>query len=262
MSILLLLSCNKQESAPEVYHQIVTVNLKANEMYAYDTGVGGDEDEVSIVDQASHYAISEIVRDSSTAWIIAYQYQPTFNYTGTDTVVLKSSLRYDGFSTSQIEFTNLVFNISEPSCTFQNVELLPTGELGEFTNPYDVYWTLVAHVSLTECTISDSTNTEWRSNKLAGFFLSKDSSYPAANGSRLFARGMNNDHSGTFTKKTDGQFDLKLESKTDLPNAPSDQQLLAVFQGECQIRRAKSGNLYVINGLNGAEQELLIFKPS
>ena len=69
----------------------ITVSIKKSEVYAYEFGFSGDEEGASIKRQASHFAVSEIVRDITTNWSPVYRYQPGKGYVGTDSVEIQTT---------------------------------------------------------------------------------------------------------------------------------------------------------------------------
>lgn len=81
-------SCNKDKSSPTDI-QVINVTIKSNEDYSYDLGGYGNKEQASIIRQASHYQISDIIKASNSV-NITYKYKPAENYIGTDEVELKS----------------------------------------------------------------------------------------------------------------------------------------------------------------------------
>ncbi len=78
----------------------------------YNTLIGGDEEGASISIQATHFEISEIVRDSSTNYLAIYRYKPAVDYVGTDSVEIKTSTGSDGASPpTHIEYITINFTI-------------------------------------------------------------------------------------------------------------------------------------------------------
>ena len=69
----------------------ITVSIKNSDMYEHDLGMSGDEEGASIKRQASHFTVSEIVRDSTTNWAPVYRYQPSKGYVGTDSVEIQTT---------------------------------------------------------------------------------------------------------------------------------------------------------------------------
>ncbi|MBK8806953.1 MAG: hypothetical protein IPO21_10040 [Bacteroidales bacterium] len=109
--VFMLYRCNKIDNKTD---KTIDVELKANELYKYNTRISGDEEGVGISSQASHYTISEVIRDSTANYTCVYNYKPELNYTGTDQVELKLSTGSDGGSPStNIEYIKIKFNITE-----------------------------------------------------------------------------------------------------------------------------------------------------
>ncbi len=101
-------SCKKTNTSTQDA-KTINVVLKNNEDYSYDLGGFGDEEGVTITQQAMHYQISSLNRDT----YITYQYKPALNYTGTDEVKLKSAKRSNGIGPSnKITITTIKFTIT------------------------------------------------------------------------------------------------------------------------------------------------------
>lgn len=114
LTLIAILNISCEDDPPEVTQKSIQVYLKANELYEYDTKTEGDEEWASISSQASHFEISELIRDKSTNFSIVYKYQPELDFVGTDEVEIKLSTGSDGASPStQVEFLKITFNISE-----------------------------------------------------------------------------------------------------------------------------------------------------
>lgn len=108
----LSLSCTKEEPAISTIHTI-SVPLGRNETYRYDLGLFGDEEGAVIRKQASHFLVSQAVRDIATGKIV-YTYTPAPDYAGTDEVELKSMRGSDGASANnEITITTIQFTISK-----------------------------------------------------------------------------------------------------------------------------------------------------
>lgn len=110
--LLLLLSCKKEEDKRKETNDSFSVALSKNELYVYDTKNSGDEEGGSVVEQAKHYQISEVVRDS--AFNLVYRYQPEKDYVGKDSVQIMLSSGSDGASPSSVfEYITIRFTIME-----------------------------------------------------------------------------------------------------------------------------------------------------
>lgn len=95
--LLLLISC-RNSTAPNVTEEIKKVSISSSEFFEYQTGVSGDEELASIVQQPDHYEISTMVRDSTTDWEAVYRYKPESGFKGTDYVEIKLATGSDGAS--------------------------------------------------------------------------------------------------------------------------------------------------------------------
>jgi len=112
---LLFSNCDKTEDKLlNETHSVVQVDLQVNEQYQYDTRISGDEEGADISTQASHFEISEIIRNESTNFSAVYKYKPELDYTGMDEVEIMLSTGSDGASPStSFEFIKITFNILE-----------------------------------------------------------------------------------------------------------------------------------------------------
>ncbi len=107
-----MINCNQNSSSDD--GKKVTVSIKNSEVYEYDTGIAGDEEGASIEQQASHFEISEINKDSSTQWSAVYKYKPEQGYIGTDNVELKTTQGSDGASpNTDINFITIEIMVTE-----------------------------------------------------------------------------------------------------------------------------------------------------
>lgn len=95
--LILTLSCdNNFDSNSD--SSAITVTLNESETYEYRTGIGGDEEGASIILQAEHFEISDIIRNADTQWEAVYRYQPEPLFSGTDYVEIQLSTGSDGAS--------------------------------------------------------------------------------------------------------------------------------------------------------------------
>ena len=81
--LAILTSC-KKESQDNTKQQTITPNIKKNELFKYEFGLIGLEDNMFISQQANHFEKSELKRDNTGR--IIYTYKPSLNYVGTDEV--------------------------------------------------------------------------------------------------------------------------------------------------------------------------------
>jgi hypothetical protein len=122
LSIALIASCKKEKQddsqiiicpGPGINNYTYkTVVLNANESYNYDLGSFGDEEGVVVHQQAKHYTTSAIERTGN----VVYHYQPAQDFTGTDSVVLKSVRGSNsGSVNTTIWYTVIQFTITSHS---------------------------------------------------------------------------------------------------------------------------------------------------
>lgn len=102
-------SCTKDEEPIKNYDSI-DIELSKNELFTYDTKNSGDEEGGKIIEQAQHFMISEIVRDS--VFRLVYRYQPKEDYVGEDNVQIELSSGSDGASPStHFDYITINFTI-------------------------------------------------------------------------------------------------------------------------------------------------------
>ena len=77
--------------------QNVNVSMKNTANYQYST-VGGDEDGARVSMQAKHFSLSEIRRDTATAFVATYVYQPAPGFVGSDYAEVEVLTGSDGAS--------------------------------------------------------------------------------------------------------------------------------------------------------------------
>lgn len=110
-SIAFFGSCEKEE--------IIEINnpayftIKNIDDFTYDFNISGDEEGASIKLQASHFVISEIVRNESTSWSVVYHYKPEPGFIGTDSVKIETYTGSDGANIGNTELIQLYFQITE-----------------------------------------------------------------------------------------------------------------------------------------------------
>lgn len=77
--------------------EVISAVLSGAETYELDL-VSGDEEGARVVEQAQHFAVSEIRRDASTSWTARYVYVPAVGFIGNDRVDLEVLTGSDGVS--------------------------------------------------------------------------------------------------------------------------------------------------------------------
>ena len=101
---LLAGSCEKKDIG------IVDISLVNTQTYTYDLNLCGDEEGASIITQAEHYELSEIVRDSTTQFCVMFKYKPITGFIGSDYVKVEINSGSDGASAGNTDY--LEFNIT------------------------------------------------------------------------------------------------------------------------------------------------------
>lgn len=93
--LLFTFSC-QSTTDPHAEEEIEKGSINNSELFAYQTGISGDEELATITKQPEHSETSKIVRDSTTNWEAVYKYKPKSGFQGTDHVELKLGTGSDG----------------------------------------------------------------------------------------------------------------------------------------------------------------------
>ena len=110
--IFMAIGCDHSTDA-DLERKLISVSIENTEVYEYRTGISGDEEGATIIHQARHFEISEILRNAETRWEAVYKYKPTPGFTGADFVELKFSTGSDGASPhTNIEIIKIEFTIN------------------------------------------------------------------------------------------------------------------------------------------------------
>lgn len=95
LAMFVVLASSACQAAPDAEELAAT--LRGAETFQLDL-VTGDEDGARIVEQARHFAVSEIRRDAGTNWSARYVYAPAPGFVGEDRVQLEVLTGSDGAS--------------------------------------------------------------------------------------------------------------------------------------------------------------------
>ncbi|SMO82272.1 hypothetical protein [Gracilimonas mengyeensis] len=110
--LLLLVGCQNATDS-NVNEETIRVSINPSEVFEYQTGISGDEEGATIVQQPEHYEISTMLRDSSTDWEAVYRYKPESGFKGTDEVELKLATGSDGESpNTNIKHINIEITVN------------------------------------------------------------------------------------------------------------------------------------------------------
>lgn len=82
---------------PAVGAEELTAVLRVSETYSLELATG-DEDGARVVEQAQHFAVSDIRRDASSQWSARYVYEPAAGFVGEDRVQIEVLSGSDGAS--------------------------------------------------------------------------------------------------------------------------------------------------------------------
>lgn len=94
--------------------RLIAVEISNFDTYQYKTGISGDEERAFISEQAKHYEVSEIVRNSTTQWEAVYRYKSEEDYVGTDHVEIETHRGSDGASPpTEIELIMIEFTVTD-----------------------------------------------------------------------------------------------------------------------------------------------------
>jgi hypothetical protein len=94
LSILLLSIQSCKEETPKETFQTIEINVPKNEAIEYYTKIVNFIDGASFERQAKHFQISELYLDS-TDFTIFHRYFPVQDFTGKDSVLIRSNWRGD-----------------------------------------------------------------------------------------------------------------------------------------------------------------------
>lgn len=89
------------------------IQLKSGQEFRYDFKILGDEEGATIISQARHAEISEIIRNESTGWSVVYHYKPVQGFTGSDSVAIETCTGGDGNGCTEIKQVDFIFLISD-----------------------------------------------------------------------------------------------------------------------------------------------------
>ena len=95
--LVLAVSCDSTTDS-SFEEGLITVSIENSRTYRYRTGISGDEEGASIIQQAENSEISEIVRNAETDWEAVYIYRAKPSFSGTDYVEIELSTGSDGAS--------------------------------------------------------------------------------------------------------------------------------------------------------------------
>ncbi len=106
---VLAISCEDEIVAPSNHSEI---KVKNSDTYQFNLNISGDEEGAVIIEQASHFEISELKRDASTDWSVIYFYKPESGYSGTDSVRIETNTGSDGASAGILDTIKIVFQVT------------------------------------------------------------------------------------------------------------------------------------------------------
>ena len=109
ISIAILMSCNDTDDNAIGLFIRVDETISNTDIFTYDLGSFGDEEEASIITQAEHFEISELDRDADLS--ITFTYKPQENYVGTDFIEIRTGRGSDGAS-ENTEITNVQISLT------------------------------------------------------------------------------------------------------------------------------------------------------
>jgi len=108
---LFFLSCETNEI--QIDEIPTEIKLKSGTDYKYDFHISGDEESATIIVQAQHYAVSEIIRNESTNWSVVYLYKSETGFVGIDSVEIETCTGGDGTNCGETNQIKLIFIITE-----------------------------------------------------------------------------------------------------------------------------------------------------
>lgn len=110
--LILTVSCNILNDSG-IEESTIAISIQNSETYEYRTGIAGDEDGASILHQAKHFVVSDIVRNAETFWEAVYIYKPKPGFHGTDYVEIELSTGSDGASPpTNVEVVKIIIQVN------------------------------------------------------------------------------------------------------------------------------------------------------
>lgn len=106
-----LWNCGNEEALEKIHPDYIKIKNTAE--YMHDFKITGDEEGATIKLQATHFSISEIIRNESTNWNVLYHYKPELGYVGTDSVKIETSTGSNGASPGNIKLIEFFFLITD-----------------------------------------------------------------------------------------------------------------------------------------------------
>ena len=112
--------CNIIESDPDKVEaeefKVVDMQLTSGEIFVYNLGFLGDEEQALIKKDSKYAEVSKLAREFDGSAIVEYRYQSKAGFTGNDTVVLEVRRGSDGASPNrEIYITVLQLHIQPTS---------------------------------------------------------------------------------------------------------------------------------------------------
>ncbi len=108
---LILCNCEQDKTVNE--QNPFDITLKNTEDYTYDFQISGDEEGATIITQAEHAEISELIRGESTNWSVVYHYKPLSGYSGDDSVKIETCTGGDGTNCGETRQITIYFTITK-----------------------------------------------------------------------------------------------------------------------------------------------------
>ncbi len=112
-AIILLICWNCETDEIQISNSPSEITLKNNAEYNHDFNISGDEEGVTIIKQAKHYSVSELIRNQNTNWSVVYHYKPESGYVGKDSVTFETCTGGDGTTCGKTEIVKFVFQITD-----------------------------------------------------------------------------------------------------------------------------------------------------
>jgi len=113
LSLITLLYFSCSEDDTNVKNDELTVTISNTEVYEYDFKISGDEEGATILTQAKHYQVSEIIRDANTNWSIVYQYIPQVGFIGEDYVEIQTCTGGQGEGCTDLHTMRIKFTVTD-----------------------------------------------------------------------------------------------------------------------------------------------------
>ena len=87
------------------------IELKSGQEFIHDFNISGDEEGATIITQAEHAEVSQLIRNESTNWSVIYRYKSVEDFIGLDSVIIETCTGGEGISCNQLDTLVFTFHV-------------------------------------------------------------------------------------------------------------------------------------------------------